>query len=51
MRTSSQAKTVSQVSSTPSAICPAPTIARHLEFLRASHFADTAAEAPVRITV
>ena len=51
MRTSSQANTVSQVASVPSAMWPAPTIASFFEFLRASHFAETAAEAPVRITV
>ena len=50
-RTSSQSKTVSQVASAPSAMFPAPTIASTLESLRASHFADTAADAPVRMTV
>jgi hypothetical protein len=50
-RTSSQSKTSLQVSIVPSAMLPAPTIASTFESLRASHFADTAAEAPVRITV
>ena len=39
MRTSFQAKTVSQVARVPSAMWPAPTMASRLEFLRASHLA------------
>jgi hypothetical protein len=40
-----------QVSIAPSAMFPAPTIASTFESLRASHFAETAAAAPVRMTV
>src|SRR6516225_8960814 len=50
-RTSDQGTTSLQVASTPSAIWPAPTIANVLAFLRAIHLAETAAAAPVRITV
>ena len=50
-RTSSQSKISLQVANAPSAIWPAPTIARRFESLRASHLADTAPAAPVRITV
>ena len=51
MRTSDQGTISLQVASTPSAIWPAPTIAKILAFLRAIHLAETAAAAPVRITV
>ena len=51
MRTSSQPKTVSQVASVPWPTLPVPRIASTFESLRASHRAETAAEAPVRISV
>jgi hypothetical protein len=51
IRTSSQGNTSFSVASAPSAMLPAPTIASLREFLRAIHFADTAAAEPVRITV
>ena len=50
-RTSSHSKTSLQVASVPSAMCPAPTIASRFESFRAIHLAETAAAAPVRITV
>lgn len=50
-RTSSQGKTSLQVASAPRPTVPAPTIASTLESSRASHFAETAAEEPVRIIV
>ncbi len=50
-RTSSHAKTASHVASVPSATLPVPTIASTFESFRASHFAETAADAPVRISV
>ena len=51
MRTSSQSKTVSQVASVPLPTEPDPRIASTFESFLASHFAETAAEAPVRISV
>ena len=40
-----------QVASVPSAMWPAPTMASVVESGRAIHLADTAAAAPVRMTV
>ena len=51
MRTSDHGKISLQVASAPSAMWPAPTIASLRESLRAIHLAETAAAAPVRITV
>ncbi len=42
---------MSHVASVPSATLPVPAIASTVESGRASHFAETAAEAPVRISV
>ena len=42
---------MSQVARVPSPTLPVPRIARTLESGRASHFAETAADAPVRMSV
>jgi hypothetical protein len=51
MRTSSQSKTVLQVASVPWPTLPVPRMARIAESFLASHLAETAADAPVRMSV
>ena len=51
MRTSCQGNTGSHVASVPCPTLPVPRMARIVESFLASHLADTAADAPVRMSV